>query len=382
MKMLVLGGGTQGRAAAFELLSREAVDSVVVADANVAEVPAYLADHVGGKLSFATVDATDHASIRSVMEGRDAVMCALPYFFNLEMTRLAIECGAHFCDLGGNTEIVESQKKLSGEAERAGVSVVPDSGLAPGMVNILAQAGIDGLDEPNSVRIWVGGLPQHPKPPLNYQIVYSMKGVLDYYSTHALVLENGEPVMKESLTGLETLTFPEPVGELEAFYTGGGISTLPYRYRGRIQSMSYKTLRYPGHARIMKAVRDLGLIGMEPVPVGDAEVIPRDVFIEVVSPLLRNSAGDDLVAVRVEVSGSKDGENRTIRHDLLDRYDPETGLTAMMRTTGFSLAITGVMQADGRIASPGVNTPDECVPAAAYLAELAAHGVCVERSEV
>ena len=381
MKMLVLGGGAQGTAAAYDLVLRDEVESVVIADADTTNVPRSLADHVGGKLSFVTLDATDHASVRSLMEGRDSVMCALPYFFNLEMTKLALECGAHFCDLGGNTEIVAAQKELNADAQRAGVCVVPDSGLAPGMVNILAQAGIDQLDETSSVHIWVGGLPQDPKPPLNYQIVYSMQGVLDYYSTDTLVLEGGAPVMKESLTGLETLTFPEPVGELEAFYTGGGISTLPYRYQGDIESMSYKTLRYPGHASMMKAMRDLGLMSMEAVEVDGNTVIPRNVFIEVVSPRLRNPEGDDLVALRVEASGTKDGVAKTIRYELLDRYDPDTGLTAMRRTTGFSLAITGVLQADGSVGTTGVLTPDECVPVDAYLTGLARRGVNVDRSE-
>ena len=381
MKMLVLGGGAQGKAAAYDLVLRDDVESVVVADADITDVPRFLTGHVGEKLSFVTVDATDHASVRSVMDGCDSVMCALPYFFNLEMTKLAIESGAHFCDLGGNTEIVEAQKELNNEAQDAGVSVVPDSGLAPGMVNILVQAGIDDLDEVSSARIWVGGLPQHPRPPLNYQIVFSMRGVLDYYATDALVLEDGAQVKKESLTGLETLTFPEPVGELEAFYTAGGISTLPLRYEGKIDHVSYKTLRYPGHAAIMRAVRDLGLISLDPVQVGDSTVVPRDVFIEVVSPRLRNPEGDDLVALRVEVGGVKDGVEKTIRYELLDRYDADTGLTAMMRTTGFSLAITSVMQTDGRIGATGVLTPDECVPAGAYLAELAARGVSVERSD-
>ena len=130
-----------------------------------------------------------------------------------------------------------------------------------------------------------------------------------------------------------------------------------------------------------RAVRDLGLISLEPVQVGDARVIPRDVFIEVVSPQLRNPEGDDLVALRVEIGGVKDGVEKTIRYELLDLYDADTGLTAMMRTTGFSLAITSVMQTDGRIGTTGVLTPDECVPAGAYLAELAARGVNVARSE-
>jgi lysine 6-dehydrogenase len=295
------------------------------------------------------------------------------------MTRLTIDAGAHFCDLGGNTELVEEQLELDAEAKAAGVSVVPDCGLAPGMVNILAQGGIDALDEVESVRIFVGGLPQNPKPPLNYQIVYSMEGVLDYYTTPVLVLEGGEVVEKDALSGIESVDFPEPVGRLEAFLTAGGISSMPYRYRGEIPSMTYKTLRYPGHADLMKAIRSLGLLDTEPVDVGGVEVSPRDAFISTVSPHLRGD-GKDLVAMRVIVAGARDGAARTITYELVDRYDATTGVTAMMRTTGYSLAATARLQATGAIA-PGVRTPSECVPVDAYVAALADCGVVIARSE-
>lgn len=380
MKMMVLGGGKQGSAAAFDLLRVDAVRSVVLADADTGPLPGFLRPHEGGRLSRAEVDARDPDSVREAMEGVDAVVCALPYYFNLPMTRLALEMGAHYCDLGGNTEIVEQQKELHAEAVVKGLSVVPDCGLAPGMVNILAQAGIDALDEVDAVRIRVGGLPQNPEPPLNYQIVYSMHGVLDYYTTPVLVLEDGEPTEVEALTGLETVTFAEPVGELEAFYTAGGISTMPFRYRGRIPVMEYKTLRYPGHARIMKAIRELGLLEMDELEVDGCEIIPRHAFIEIVSPRLRKPDGHDLVAMRVEVEGRKGGSDRRVTFDLVDRYDDENGITAMMRTTGYSLALTGLMQADGRIGA-GVHTPDECVPGADYLREMATRGVEIARRE-
>jgi lysine 6-dehydrogenase len=260
------------------------------------------------------------------------------------------------------------------------VSIVPDCGLAPGMVNILAEAGIQAMDETHAVRIRVGGLPQDPQPPLNYQIVYSMHGVIDYMTNPVLVLRDYEPAWKEPLSGLETCSFPEPVGDLEAFFTAGGISTLPMRHQGRVREMDYKTLRYPGHAHLMRAMRDLGLFGTDPIRVGDCEVSPRQAFIEIVSPGLRKPEGRDLVAMTVEITGRKNGSDHRIRYALLDRYDEENQITAMMRATGFSLAITGVMQADGRIA-PGAHTPDECVPTDDYISELAGSGVTIERLE-
>ncbi|MDT8341469.1 MAG: saccharopine dehydrogenase C-terminal domain-containing protein [Longimicrobiales bacterium] len=380
MRFLVLGGGAQGSAAAFDLLGRDDVERVVIADAEAGPPRPFLAPHLGGKLHLQPVDAADHGAVREAMEGVDAVLCGLPYYFNYDMAALAVECGCHFCDLGGNTEIVEAQRGLHEQAVERGVSVIPDCGLAPGMVNILAQAGIDALDETASVRIRVGGLPQQPVPPLNYQIVYSMEGVLDYYTTLSIVLEDGRLVRKAALSEVEPVRFPEPVGELEAFHTAGGISTMPYRYQGRIPHMEYKTLRYPGHAALMEAIRELGLLSTEPVRVGECLVTPRDAFIEIVSPRLRNPVGDDLVAMRVEVEGTRDGAPRTVRWELLDYCDNEHQITAMMRTTGFSLAVTALMQADGRVARKGVHTPDEAVPAEPYVAELARHGIDIRRT--
>ncbi len=380
MKFLVLGGGAQGSAAAFDLVRRDNVEKVVIADLNVSAPAPFLKPFLGGKLEMVQVDASDHDAVRKVMQGMDAVLCALVYTLNYDMTELAIEAGAHFCDLGGNTEIVENQKTLADKAKAAGVSVLPDCGLAPGMVNILAQAGIDAMDTTDKVRIFVGGLPQHPKPPLNYQIVYSMHGVLDYYTTLSIVLENGEIVEKKAFSELEDVEFAAPVGTLEAFHTAGGISSMPIRYKGKIPNMVYKTLRYPGHAVIMEAVRDLGLIDLEPVETSGGSVVPRDVFIDIVSPKLRNPNGDDLVALRVIIDGTKDSAAHTVTFDLIDRYDAAHGVTAMERTTGYSLAITALMQADGRIPQKGVFTPDEATPAEPYIAELAKHGIDIVRS--
>lgn len=386
MDVLILGAGAQGCAVAFDLCRRPEVTSVTLTDLHVDDLPAFLDRFRGDRLTVRALDARDEAALAHAMHGMDVVASALPHQFNLPAARSAVEAGAHFCDLGGETEIVEQQRDLDAAAREAGVSVIPDCGLAPGLVNILAQAGIDALDETDEVRIRVGGIPRHPKPPLNYGIVFSLEGVLNNYTTDALVLEDGEVTRVPALSGVETLDFPEPVGELEAFYTGGGISTLPLRYEGRIRTMSYKTLRYPGHARIMQAVRDLGLLDTEPVEIegagGEAAlVVPRDLFVEVVGPRLRDPSEKDVVVARVSVRGTRDGTDQTIRWDLIDHYDEELGMTAMMRVTGFSLAVTALMQVDGRIDAAGVRTPDECVPVGPFLGSLAERGVHVERTD-
>jgi len=179
---------------------------------------------------------------------------------------------------------------------------------------------------------------------------------------------------------VESVDFPEPLGRLEAFLTAGGVSRMPYQYRGRVPSMAYKTLRYPGHAYLVRAMRDLGLFDQTPVEVHGHPVSPRDVFIAAVTPGLLDSEVRDLVAMRVIVEGTKGGKPRTVTYEMLDRYDEALGVTAMMRTTGYSLAAVARLQVEGVI-PPGVHTPYECVPVDAYVRTLRERGIRIERKE-
>jgi lysine 6-dehydrogenase len=378
MKMLVLGAGLQGCACAYDLLQQPAVRQVTLADLRPDTLPPFLAGDWKGRLRPVRLDVTDLAAVQETMRGHAAVMSAIPYYYNGPMARAAVEAGCHFSDLGGNTEIVFEQKKLHEQALARGVSVIPDCGLAPGMVNILAAEGIRRLDRAEQVRIYVGGLPQSPEPPLNYQIVYSLEGALDYYTTPSWVLRGAKPVQVDALSEVEPVEFPAPVGTLEAFHTGGGISTLPFAYEGKVEVMEYKTLRYPGHVAVMRPIRELGLLGIKPLEVKGQTVVPRDVFIAAVQPKLHKPQGRDLVALQVQVSGRKGGRPHAVRFRLIDYFDAEHGISAMMRTTGYSLSVTGQMQADGRITEKGVRTPDEAVPFRAYVDELGRRGIRIE----
>ena len=372
MRMLVLGAGLQGSACAYDLLQHPGVDRVTVADLKPDRIPALLRPLAGRRLALLKLDVQDGAALRAAMGGHDAVLNAAPYYFNLEVSKAAVDSGVPCADLGGNTEIVFQQRKLDAAARERGVSVIPDCGLAPGMVNILAAEGIRRVGTAETVKIYVGGLPQHPEPPLNYQIVYSLEGALDYYTTPSWVLRDGRPTRVDALSELEQVTFPPPVGDLEAFHTGGGISILPWAYEGKVRTMEYKTLRYPGHVAVMRPIRELGLLDLTPVKVKGKEVVPRDLFIAAVSPKLTKPEGRDLVALRVEVHG-RNGQRAAWQ--MLDYYDEARGISAMMRTTGYSLAVTGLMQVEGRIGARGVRTPDEAVPFADYVAELGKRGV-------
>ena len=373
MRMLVLGAGLQGSACAYDLLQNPDVTEVRLADLRIDHLHPALAPYSGERLIPTRVDVREREAVLALMRESDAVMSAIPYYFNYDLARLAVEAGTNFADLGGNTEIVFKQKELDGAAKAKEVTVIPDCGLAPGMVNILAEHGIRQLDSVERARIYVGGLPQHPEPPLNYQIVYSLEGALDYYTTKSWVLRDGKRTQVTALSEREAVHFGGSVGELEAFHTAGGLSTMAWRYEGKIPTMEYKTLRYPGHAKIMEAIRDLGLLDLEPIDVKGKKVSPRDVAVAAMTPHLMKKK-PDLVALRVTVAGTSRGRAETRAWELVDRFDEAHGISAMMRTTGYSLAITGLMQARGGIAA-GVHTPDECIPAQQYITELSRRGV-------
>jgi lysine 6-dehydrogenase len=378
MKLLVLGAGLQGCACTYDLLQNPAVSQVTLADVRPVKLPKFLAGDWKGRLCTIRLDVTDSPAVHAVFKEHAAVMSAIPYYYNGPMAKAAVECGCHFSDLGGNTDIVLEQKKLHEQALARGVSVIPDCGLAPGMVNILAAEGIRRLDHAEKVKIFVGGLPQEPEPPLNYQIVYSLEGALDYYTTPSWVLRDGKPVQVDALSEVESVEFPSPVGTLEAFHTGGGISTLPFAYSGKIDTMEYKTLRYPGHVAIMRPIRELGLLSNDPIEVKGRKVAPRDVFIAAVHPKLHKPEGRDLVALQVQVTGKRAGKPARVTFRLIDYYDALHGISAMMRTTGYSLSITGQMQVDGRVKGKGVLTPDEAMPFNGYVSELGKRGINIE----
>jgi lysine 6-dehydrogenase len=377
MRMLVLGAGLQGSACAYDLLQNPEVTEVRLADLHTDHLADFLARYSGNRLIFTPLDVRDKEAVLALMRESDAAMSAIPYYFNFDLAELAVKAGVHFADLGGNTEIVFKQKTLDAAAKQKGITVIPDCGLAPGMVNILAEYAINQLDTVETLRIFVGGLPQHPEPPLNYQIVYSLEGVLDYYTTLSWVLRGGKRTQVKALSEIEPVYFGGSLGELEGFHTAGGLSTMAFRYEGKIPTMEYKTLRYPGHARIMEAIRELGLLELMPVDVKGMKVVPRDLVVAAMGPRLTKPNGHDLVALRVYAEGTKAGKPKKIGWEMVDYYDEATGISAMERSTGYSLSITGQMQARGEIGKAGVFTPDEAMPAQKYIDELAKRGVMI-----
>ncbi|MFW9813111.1 MAG: saccharopine dehydrogenase C-terminal domain-containing protein [Candidatus Thorarchaeota archaeon] len=373
MKVLVLGSGLMGKGAAYDLVKQDSVEEIIVADIDPKCAEA-LAKEVGPKAVAETVDATKKNQLAKVFSKVDAVISAVSYKVNVLHTEVAIETGTHMCDLGGNKYIVEEQLAMNDKAKDAGITVVPDCGLAPGMVSVLAREGIEYLDRVDSVKIRVGGLQQEPRPPLNYSLIFAVEGLINEYVEPCVAIRNGKIVEEDPLVGFEDITFREPFGKLEAFNTSGGTSTLPQTYLGKVNNLDYKTIRYPGHGHKMWCLMKLGLMDSEEIDAGGVKVAPRQVLESLLEKNLPPS-GKDVTLLRVTVEGWKGTEARIVEYETIDYFDDESGLTAMMRTTSFPAAVTAMMMADGRISDRGVLTPERCIPPAPFIEELRTRGI-------
>jgi len=374
-KYLLIGAGIQGQAIAYDLCRDPEMSQLTVVDfncANLAELDNHLRDP---RVVLVTADCRDQEAMAEVIAGHDCVVSASSYDLNYDLTRLAIAAGAHFCDLGGNNTVVEKQFALDAEAKTRGVKVIPDCGVAPGAVSIITRYGIDRLGGmPDSVQIRVGGLPAEPTGLLKYALVFSVHGLFNECLEPVEVLRNGRLAHMPPLTGLETQRFAG-LGMLEAVYTSGGSSTLARTYAGKIRDLDYKTLRYPGHWAVWQMLQELGYLSEEPILADGGAVRPR--YLSEALFERRLPRGDkDLLVLRVILK--KDG--RRLRYDLIDRFDPKTGHTAMQRTTGYSAAIIAQMMVRGEIRDNGVLRQELSVPAARFVEEWRKRGLALKET--
>jgi lysine 6-dehydrogenase len=379
MKILVLGAGRMGHGAVYDLAHNSpGVEAVTVADFDLAKA-AEAAEKVGTeKVSAKQIDASNYSEVVELMRGHDSAISCVNYWYNVDLSRAAIETQTNFCDLGGNNYIVDDQLALDAEAKRAGINIIPDCGLAPGMVSVLAMHGANRFDEIEEIHIRVGGLPQNSQPPLNYQLVFSVEGLINEYIESARVIRDGKITEVESMTELESLAFDD-FPALEAFQTSGGTSTLPETFLGKIRALDYKTIRYAGHCDKFKTMIDLGLCSSEEILVDYARVTPRKIFAELLQKTLPADE-PDYVLVRLEFAGKSGGETKRLRYDIVDKFDAETGLSAMMRTTAFPASIIAQMMAKGDVRERGATPQEKAIDAEKFVGELARRNIKIQES--
>lgn len=386
-RYVVLGVGRQGTAAAYDLAMRGAAHEIVLADASVARareaaawITARLRPDANIKLSPVALEGDNAMAVRTLLQGGHAAISALPYRYNLGITQLAIQAGCDLCDLGGHPETTNAQLLLDEAARQAGISVVPDCGQAPGMATSLMALALSMVPEPESLEVWDGGLPVHPEPPLFYRLTFAIEGLTNEYDGPCYNLREGEVVALDSLSEVQTVDFPPPLGRLEAFCASGTGSTFPWTYRGKLRRFTSRIVRYPGHLAAIRTLKSLGFLSQNPVSVDQQAVTPRRLTETLLEPLLVGDTPiEDVVIVRVHCSGRANGRMVRAEVDTMVYHDPEIGLTAMQRCTGFDAAIVAAMMARKELA-PGVAVRELSVDPERYVAELDRRGMEVRRT--
>jgi lysine 6-dehydrogenase len=369
MKILVLGAGRMGHGAVFDLIYNSPdVESVTVADSDNEKAAAVAAAVGTSRVVPRQIDASDFDAVRGLMQEHDSAISCVNYWYNALLSKAAISTKTNFCDLGGNNYVVDEQLALDADAKAAGINIIPDCGLAPGMVSILAVHGAGRFDEIEEIHIRVGGLPQDPQPPLNYQLVFSVEGLINEYIEVARVIRNGRITEVPSMTEIERLEF-RGFPLLEAFQTSGGTSTLPDTFLGKVRELDYKTIRYAGHCDKFKTMIDLGLCSSDEIDLGVQRVAPRKIFGELLQRHLP-ADGPDYVLIRLDFAGKRNGEASRLRYDIVDKLDPSTGMSAMMRTTAFPASIIAQMMARGDVLMRGATPQEKAIDAARFLTEL------------
>ena len=382
MKILVIGAGRMGYGAAFDLIHNSPdVEQLTVADHDIKRAVDVASKVAADRVEPRSIDAGNYAAAVELMRGHDAVISCVNYWYNEHLSRAAIETKANFCDLGGNNYVVDKQLALDAEAKAAGINIIPDCGLAPGMVSVLAMHGASHFDQLDELHIRVGGLPQDPQPPLDYQLVFSVEGLINEYIEVARVIRDGKITEVESMTELEKLSFKGFAEPLEAFQTSGGTSTLPDTFLGKIKELDYKTIRYAGHCDKFKTMIDLGLCSSDEMIHEQRKITPRRVFAELLEKHLP-ADGPDYVLVRLEFVGTKDGGKKRLRYDIVDKQDEATGLSAMMRTTAFPATIIAQMMAKGDVFERGATPQEKAIDPDKFVAELARRNINIDISDI
>lgn len=377
MKIGVLGSGLMGKEAARDLVESEQVTEVGLADIDYNRAKRVSESLQSAKITPHQVNASNEEELAQFMSKFDCVINALFYSFNEIVAKTAIKVGVHAVDLGGHIgHITDKILTYNEAAHDANVTIIPDLGVAPGMINILSGFGSSKLTDTKSIKLYVGGIPAKPDPPLEYNHVFSMEGLFDHYTDPSLIIRNGKMEEVPSLSEVENIYF-EKFGPLEAFHTSGGTSTLTHSFPN-LQTLEYKTIRYPGHAEKFKLLVDLNLTRNDYyVDIRGMKINPREVFLKVLDPIVDLRDKDDVVLLRVIVNGLKNGVDTSYIYEMTTFKERSKNITAMARATANTISVVAQMIAAGHITKRGVFPPEQIVPGDLYINEMKKRGVII-----
>ena len=354
LKVAIFGSGLMGSAIARDLARSKVVDEVSVYDVDRKRLNALARGVNSSKLSVKVHDVRRRSNTTRLLKRFDVGVGALPHGLSEYAIESTIRAGVNFVDLIFGWRF--GQKEVHKAARRKGMTIIPACGLAPGLTNILSMAAAEQMSKVHEVHIKVGGIPERPRPPLNYRIVFSFEAVLEEYLRKARIVKNGRITDVPALSGLEMVRFRPPVGYCECFYTDG-LSTLVHTMKG-VREMDEKTIRWPGHVAQIKTLIECGLLENEPAYFEGNFVVPRKFVAKMLSDRINLGNEKDLTLLRVDLTGTTKNERVHHRYEMIDHYDDRQRMTSMARTTAFPCSIAAQMLGTGEIAEKGLVPPE------------------------
>lgn len=353
MKILVLGCGNIGSVAAEDLAKSLPSTEIVVADNEQRRAKKVAEKIDANNISWVQLNVTDDDELIKTLRNFDIIVGFLPGKLGYCLAEACIETRKNLVDV---SYMAENPLTLNDKTLRAGVTIVPDCGLAPGISNFLVGHAMGKLDAVQAVHVMVGGLPEEPVPPLGYTITWSPESLIDEYTRKAGIVREGKKLEVKPLTGLEEIGFPQ-IGKLEAFFTDG-LRTLMHTVKN-VDDMWEKTLRYPGHADKIEMLEGLGFFDEKEIGIENVNVSPRKVTVKLLKQKLWKPNVKDVVALKVEVSGVRKGKQTSFVYHMLDRQDEKTAVTAMARTTAYPASIVTQFMLKNKIKEKGVVPPEK-----------------------
>lgn len=383
MKVLILGSGLMGPAAAYNAMIDPDVSRVTLCDLNQQQLDAAQAKlsgmQGGEKLDTVVLDISDEDAAAQLMADFDVVLGALPLVLIPAEIRAAVAAKTPLVDLYFPVTVdAAGMAALRQQVEAAGITVVLGCGVgSPGMTEMSARYLAEKLDRVDELYVRCGGIPENPKPPLNYKILFDGRQ-MPLEESDASIVENGELKAVPRYSGTKSIFF-SGVGECEEWLEDFPEWLLDMDIFKDLKYGAHTTIRWPGYAAKVTVLKEMGMLSEKPVEVDGVQVAPKSVLDAVLYPHVKMEEGErDITLFRTEVKGEKDGQPRKYLFETVDRYDDVLGFTSMARTTAFTGAIVSRMIARGDLKATGMFMSEQAIFGSLFdtlLSELAVAGV-------
>lgn len=377
MRILVLGGcGAIGKAMVRELMDQGEVSEIIVADIDSRKGENYVQSLGSKKVAFKQVDVRDHQGLVNTLKGSSAVLNSTWIELYMPIFLAALEAKVHYVDLGGLFHGTKKQLQYHEDFKKAGVTAILCMGASPGMTNIAAAEGAKNFDEIDEIKVRTGAKG-------GKGFAYTPRTILDECMVKPMVFKDGKHMELEPLTGWEKYNLPEPVGEVEGFYSiHSEVLTFPSYIGKDVKNVTFKVAFSSSLVEMLKVLKELEFFSNTPIQVNGIEISPREFLDTHLGSLPVQESLDEHKSFRVEMIGKRNGKRAHWAYETVVGSNKQWGIKATAIWTGVPAAIAGLMLAKGEIQQTGVFPPESILDSSRFITELEKKGISIKEREI